>query len=327
MIVRRPSWRAGLAGAVLCAILPLSAPAYAQAPDADPVLVENGTVTIRRSDYEAELARLPPDLRVGFGNNEKRVHDLLRRMLLERTLAAQARAEKLDQVPSYATRLALEIDRLYAQIKVAQIEDAAAAGFEANRAAWEARAKEMYTVDRKNYQTPEMLQASHILVTTRSRSEAEARKTIEEARARVMAGGDFAAIARELSEDGSRASGGRLDWFGRAEMDRTFADAAFALANVGDVSQPVQTQFGWHIIRLEGRRPPRQQSFDEVRDRIMAELRQKYVADQRDSAIAKLRSDPAIRANAEAIGALVIRVDPEAVRRASEVRRGGSTPR
>ena len=326
MIERRPTWRAVLAGALLCAALPLPSPLAAQTSASDPILVENSVAAIRRSDYEAEVNRLPADIRPGFANSERRVNDLLRRMLLERTLAAQARAEKLDQLPLVATRLALEIDRLYAQIKVAQIEEAAGAEFDAKRSAWEPRAKETYTIDRKKYESPEMLQASHILFTTRSRSSDEARKLAADARARVVGGADFNAVAKEVSEDGSKVSGGRLDWFARAEVDRAFADAAFGLRSVGDVSEPVQSQFGWHVIRLDGRKPPAPRAYDDVRESIMAELRQKYVNDQRDAAVGKLRADPTIRANAEAIDALVIRVDPDVARRIRQ-QQGGAAPR
>jgi peptidyl-prolyl cis-trans isomerase C len=325
MTTRHASWRAGLPIAVLAAVLPLAV--LAQSSADDPVLVENSAISIRKSDYEAELERLPPDLRPGFANNERRVNDLLRRMLLERTLAAQARAEKLDQVPRNATRLAAEVDKLYAQLKVAQIEEAAAADFDANRATFEARARELYTVDRKKYQTPEQLQASHILFETKTRSRDEAKKLADEARAKVAAGTDFNRLAREVSEDRSaKANMGRLDWFTRAEMDPAFAEAAFALKNVGDVSAPVLSSFGWHVIRLDGRRPAVQRSYEEVRDAILGELKQKRVNEAREAAIAQLRADPTIRANREAIDALVIRVDPEAARRAMQQTTPGAAP-
>ena len=75
------------------------------------------------------------------------------------------------------------------------------------------------------------------------------------------------------------------------------------------------SSFGWHLIKLEGRRPPQQQTFEEARDGIMAELKTKFVNDQREAFVARLRNDPTIRADRQAIEALVIRVDPEAVRR------------
>jgi len=134
------------------------------------------------------------------------------------------------------------------------------------------------------------------------------------------------ALAREISEDRSaKANGGQLGWFTFGEMDPAFAKAAFALSSTGELSQPVQSSFGWHVIRLEGRRPAVQKSYEEVRDAILAELRQKYVDEQREAAVAKLRADPTIRANREAIDALVTRVDQDAVRRAAQQQAPGAT--
>ena len=291
----------------------------------DPVLVENGTVTIRRSDFQRELERLPPEIRPGFSNSEKRVNDLLRRMLIERTLAAQARTEKLDTRPAFAARFAMEQDRLYTQLKVAEIEAVAAANFDAQRPQWEARAREIYVVDRAKYSTPDQVSASHILFGTRTRTSDEARKLAGEALAKAKAGADINALAREVSDDPSaKSNGGQLGWFAFGEMDPAFAKAAFALSKEGELSQPVQSSFGWHVIRLDGRRPAVQKPYEEVRESIVAELKQKYVNDEREAALAKLRTDPTIRANREAIDALVTRVDQDAVRRVVKERAPGA---
>ena len=316
------------AGVALVTALALFPPgeARSQATTDDPVLVENSTVTIRRSDYQRELERLPPEVRPGFSNSEKRVNDLLRRMLIERTLAVQARAEKLETRPENAARLATELERLYAQLKVAEIEAVAAASFDAKRSQWEARAREIYQIDRAKYSTPEQVSASHILFDTKARTSDEARKLAAEALAKAKAGVDFNVLAREVSDDRSaRSNSGQLGWFAFGEMDPAFAKAAFALTKTGELSQPVQSSFGWHVIRLDGRRPAVQKPYEEVRESILAELKQKYVNDEREAAVAKLRADPAIRANREAIDALVTRVEQEAVRRAVQQQAPGAT--
>jgi peptidyl-prolyl cis-trans isomerase C len=282
----------------------------------DPILVQNALVTIRKSDYELELERLPPDIRPGFANSERRVNDLLRRMLVERTLAAQAREEGLDRLPGNARRLEAEIDRLLTIIKVQKIEADAAAEFEANRSAWETRARELYTIDRAKYATPEQFFASHILFETKTKSREDALKLAREAHAQVVAGADFNELARKVSEDPSaKRNFGKIDWFTAGDMDPAFS-AAVAKLKPGQVSEPVLSSFGWHVIKLEGHRPAAQKTFDDVRNEIIGELRQKFVNDRREAALARVRSDPSIRANREAIEALVVRVDPEAVRRA-----------
>ena len=270
--------------------------------------------------------RLPADIRPGFANNERRVNDLLRRMLIERTLAAQAREEKLDALPENARRIESETNRLQTQLKLEKIEADAAAEFEAKRSAYEARARELYTVDRKKYATPEQFFASHILFDIKSRSKDEALKLARDARAKVVAGADFNKLAREISEDASaKRNFGKLDWFSAAEMDPAFSAGVAALKNIGDVSEPVLSSFGWHVIKLEARRPAVQKTFEEAREQILGELKQKYINEQREAALAKVRSDPTIKANREAIDALVIRVDQEAVRRAMQQTAPGST--
>jgi parvulin-like peptidyl-prolyl isomerase len=220
----------------------------------------------------------------------------------------------------------MELERLYAQLKVAEIEAVAAAEFDAKRSQWEARAREIYLADRAKYRTPEQVSASHILFDTKSRTSDEARRLAAEARAMAAAGADFNALAREVSEDRSaKANGGQLGWFTFGEMDPAFAQAAFALSKNGELSLPVQSSFGWHVIRLDGRRPPVQRPYDEVREAILAELKQKHVDEQREAAVGRIRADPTIRANLQAIDALVIRVDQDAVRRAVQQQVPGAT--
>ncbi len=99
-------------------------------------------------------------------------------------------------------------------------------------------------------QSAPQVRAAHILLPTREAAEA--------ARARVTEGGeDFATVARELSTDESTAAnGGELGWFTREEMVAPFAEAAFAM-EPGAISEPVETEFGWHVIQVEERDPDR----------------------------------------------------------------------
>jgi parvulin-like peptidyl-prolyl isomerase len=122
---------------------------------------------------------------------------------------------------------------------------------------------------------------------------------------------------------GSKQNGGRIGYFARPDVQPAFAAAAFALKNVGDVSEPVLTNFGWHVIRLDGRRAAQLRPFDEVREQILADLKQKYVAEHRDAALAAIGNDPAVKPNTEALEALYIRPPDDA-----ELRRlmSGSTP-
>jgi len=118
--------------------------------------------------------------------------------------------------------------------------------------------------------------ASHILVETQD----EAQAIVEE----LSGGADFAEIAQERSKDpGSGQAGGELGWFGAGMMVQPFEDAVVAL-EPGAVSAPVETQFGWHVIRLNETRPIPIPTLEEVRDELASQLEQQAV----EAAIAEL---------------------------------------
>mgnify|MGYP001466572865 CR=1 len=140
---------------------------------------------------------------------------------------------------------------------------------------------------RKEYETAKAqlgvreYKARHILV----KDEAEAKQII----AQLKKGGSFEKIAAEKSEDaGSKNRGGDLDWNPPARYVKPFADALVKLKKGQLVDAPVQTQFGWHIIRLDDERAARVPPFDEVKNNIQQQLQQqavqKFVAEQRAKA-------------------------------------------
>lgn len=280
--------------------------------DADQVLVENRWARVTRGDYEAELLRLPPDIRGGFALSAKRVTDLLVRMLVTRSLAVQARAGDALKDAEAQRRRTLEIDRVDAGILIAKIEDDAGKTFDARKAQFETRARELYLTTRDRYRIADQVAASHILFDTKGRSKEDAFKLAQDARVKLVAGADFNTLAKQLSDDPSaQQNGGHIDYFDRKQMDPAFSDAAFALKNIGDLSEPVLSSFGYHVIRLDGRRAGRIKSFDEVKEVMLAEERAKFVAAQRDEALAAIRDDPLSTINRNAVDALVIKVDPD----------------
>lgn len=306
------------AGAAFLALVIATSAAFAADVNApDTVLVSNSVTSISRAEYDAELLRLPPNLREGFNNNPRRVTDLLTRMLVAKTFATQAKAAKIDQTPQNKLRIQLDLDRLLSQFMIDDIEAKADAEFEANRARYEVRAREAFLVDKAKYATPEQVNATHILFDTKKHSSDEAKKLAADTRAKIVAGADMNALAREISEDpSSGTNNGSLGWFGLKEMDPAFGEAAFALKKTGDLSEPVQSQFGWHIIRLDGRRPPSTPTFEQAKDTIMAEIKKSFIDAKREDAVNAIRRDPAATLNREAVEALIPKVDVDQAKRA-----------
>lgn len=160
----------------------------------------------------------------------------------------------------------------------------------------EAAAREFYEDNPSFFETPDQVRASHILLLTQGATEderAEARETIETILSELQDGGDFEALAREYSEDGTAERGGDLGFFGRGQMVPEFEQAAFDLS-VGETSGVVETQFGFHIVRVTDRMEAGTQSFDEVRGQIEQFLGQEVQQNAFESYIERLREDAEI---------------------------------
>ncbi|MFT4702671.1 MAG: peptidyl-prolyl cis-trans isomerase SurA [Bradymonadia bacterium] len=142
--------------------------------------------------------------------------------------------------------------------------------------------------------TEQVISTSHILVslplTAGAEEEEAARVRIEEISAALGAGGTFETLASETNPDGSRARGGRLGSFSVDELDQEFVRAALAL-EVGDVSAPVRTQFGYHIIRLDGLERRAIADEGQLRDRVAFELYNERAEREQRLYLQRIRSE------------------------------------
>ena len=275
------------------------------------VLVKNRWMEITRGDYEAELARVPANMRFEFATSPKRVQALLNNLLVSKTLAAQARAHGANPAGSFSSGRA-DSERALASAELRRIEADAAQSFDARKSAFDAKAREVYTLDREKYRVPEEVRLSDIAVSIKERGKEVALARAQEARLKVIGGEDFAAVAREYSDDPTtRDKGGALPFVSAKRLAPDYAKAVFALSRVGEISQPIGAPAAYHVVRLEERRPSRVQSFNEVRDQILQTLRTQYVDEQRDLRIQGIHNDPELQVNQAEVNALVNRVDPK----------------
>jgi peptidyl-prolyl cis-trans isomerase D len=130
-----------------------------------------------------------------------------------------------------------------------------------------------YEDNQQQYSTPEQVRASHILLKTDGKDEAAVQKQAEDLLAKVRAGGDFAKLATEYSEDeASKVKGGDLDYFAKGQMVPEFDKVAFSLAP-GQISDLVKTQFGFHIIKVIDKKPATTKPLAEVRAQIEDQLK------------------------------------------------------
>jgi peptidyl-prolyl cis-trans isomerase C len=300
-----------VARAVALAALVIAADCLGQAVKAeDQVLAENALAKLTLADYEADLLmRVPPEMRAEFAANPTRLTMFLNTLLIDKTLAKQARDAGLDRDLETARQMALAADRVLASAMLSKIERDAAAEFDAREGEFLVKAREEYLVHKEKYQVPEQVSASHILIDAKKRGDVAAVALARQTREKLLAGADFATLAAEVSDDPTaKTNGGKLGWFGANKMDPAFSKAAFALKNIGDLSEPVKSSFGWHIIRLDGRRPAHEVPFEHVQKQIMAELKARYVDDARKARLAAISHDPAMKVNQAAVDALVVKL-------------------
>jgi len=276
------------------------------------VLAKSRWMELTRADYEKALSKLPEDLRFEFSTSPKRVEGLLNNLLVTKTLAAQATAHGTRPSASFVEGGGQDPDRALATAELQRVEADAAKSFAEQKAVYEAKAREIYALERDKYRSPEEVRISDIAVAIKDRGEEAALARAREARQRVVAGGDFAAVAREFSDDPtSRDKGGALPFVTAKALTPEYAKAVFAIQRVGDISEPIKAPSAYHVVRLEERRPPRQQTFEEVRDSIMHDLEVRYVTEQREKRIESIHGDPELRINQAAIDSLVNHIDPK----------------
>jgi peptidyl-prolyl cis-trans isomerase C len=230
--------------------------ALAATARADPkILAKVDGAAITEDDYNDALADIGPGLpeKLEGLEREKYVLDYLIDL---RLVAKQALADKLDSTADFARRLAYYRDKLAMEGLLTNVAKSATTE-EAERKAYDEAAKA---------QPPEPeVHARHILLPTEEEAKA--------ALARIKAGEDFAKVATELSKDPA-GDGGDLGWFTKDRMVPEFADAAFKL-EPGQVSDPVKSQFGWHIIKVEGKRTKTFPPFEQVKDQAARFVAQK----------------------------------------------------
>jgi peptidyl-prolyl cis-trans isomerase C len=245
--------------------LPLAAGgAFAQtsAPPADPskvvarvngAAITEGDLAVAADDPALQLPNVP----------EAQKRDLLTGYLIDLKLGAKAaEAAKIAEGAEFARKLAYNRDKTLLDQYLEQ---------EAKKAVTPEAARKLYDETAKSVTPEQEVRARHILV----ESEDEAKQ----AATRVKGGEDFAKVAGDVSKDpGSKTDGGDLGFFTKDRMVEPFAEAAFKL-EPGQVSEPVKSQFGWHVIKVEDRRSKPVPSFDEMKDQVETYLARKAQQD------------------------------------------------
>ena len=157
--------------------------------------------------------------------------------------------------------------------------------------------KAFYDKNPQLFQQPEQINASHILIKVQADApadqKAEARKKIEDVQQKVKKGEDFATLAKTYSEGPSGPKGGDLGYFRRGQMVKPFEEAAFSL-KPDETSEIVETQFGYHLIKVNDKKPAKKMTYTEVKDRLSENLKKQKQDSEANAYIETLRKDAKI---------------------------------
>ena len=231
----------------------LLAPAWAEDAKAfatiDGAPITEEDLSLAAEDLGDTITRFPENQRQSV---------LLDIVINMRLLAKAARDAGLDDHETYKKRLAYLTERTLRDIYFTE---------ELSKKVTEEELRKNYDDAIKRLEPPEEVKASHILVKTKEEADAVVKE--------LGGGKDFAELAKEKSIDpAGKSSGGDLGYFTKDRMVPEFAEAAFSM-EVGKISDPVQSQFGWHVIKVEDKRkqppPPFEQVKDQVRQMVMRE--------------------------------------------------------
>ena len=261
---------------LLILALLFAAPVLHAATEDEQILLRAGDITVTGQDLQQQLLLLTAAERAQVLAGPDKLKGYLRLIYQDKHMAAAAERLGLDQTPQIQARLITERRRVLA----AALRDHTKTQLPPPDFA--ALAREQYAVRRDEFQLPEQFKAAHILKRVQCDCEREEkRQSAEQLLARLRAGEDFATLAKTESDDTSTAAqGGDLGrWMKREQLVTPFADALVKL-DIGALSDIVQTEFGFHLIKKLDYQPVRQQSFEEVQGRLEQNLRQSYVKDQ-----------------------------------------------
>ena len=266
---------------------------------ADKTLVTNKDVKVTDDDFYAYMERVPVELRaeaMADGERNNKVVDLI---FTNRMLAMEARKSGLAQDPVMVRRAEQAVEAFLAQQYSLVLEK------NAKLPNLESRAYELYLANPRQYTEPERVELQHILVNIDGRTREMARAKASELRAKALSGEDFLKLAEANSDDpGFKRNAGRLGFVSAGDIDHRLAASAFKMKANGEISEPIETQYGYHLIKRTGYQASYKRKFEDVKDLIIEEQAAKLRGEASAKHVDEIRRSPDTAWNAPAIASL-----------------------
>lgn len=267
----------------------------------DTELVVDGKVRVDAADFEGSILRIPEDRRGAFRMSHERVASVIDGVFVTRSVAQKARDAGMDRDPAVQARLKQLQDAFLADLYMKKLDKTA------DDPGLEKRAREFYIADPQLYMTDEEVQVQQILVGTKCRTLDAARERAQLAYTEVRDGKqDILAASARYTDEGDKVGDktGDLGWSSVKKFVPSVREALATLKN-GEISPPVESQFGFHILKLVDRKPPRPKTFDQVKQQILAAERSKVQSKRLEDVVSSVRNSNTVITHRENIGRLV----------------------
>ena len=235
------------------------------------ILAQRGKGTVTQSEFEARANKLPASVRKNVLSDSKRLQGLINTLLINAQLAADARQAGFDTEQIVIDRMELAAE---AELAAAWLEHYVVSQPPGD---YEQLAYENYQLSQDKMLIPAKINVSHILISNNERSEEEAKELVDSLSAQLAENpSKFDQLILEYSEDPSVSSNkGKYESVNKGDMVKPFENAAFALQE-GEISSPVKTSYGYHIIRLDTHIAATKKSFDEVKPWLTEQERKQH---------------------------------------------------
>ena len=297
----------------LALLAALALPSLANAPLApDTPVIVDGSVKVDAGDIEGFIQRIPLERRAEARASSERIATYADAVFVQRSFAAKAREAGLDKDPIVRRRLVQAQDALLADLYLQHVDSAVKVPN------LEPRARELYNGEPARFTSAEQVYVQHILVgpqwRTREMALERAQKVYEEAKAGKE---DFLALAARYSDDpDKKRNGGDLGYNSPTAFVDPVRNQIAAMKVKGEISAPIESAYGFHIVRFVDRKMPELAKFDDVKRGIIAAERDKLHKKAREDALGSIRDSATVVVHRDKVEALAIPID-DALKRAA----------
>lgn len=258
------------------------------AAEDDPVFAKAGDYVFRKSDFNRLLSYSPPYLQEQIKKDPQQKEMLIKRLMHQKIISDMARKEGFDKKTEVKEQLQYIIDDFLVKeyLMQAVIEKVSVT---------ESELKDFYNSNKEKFTTPEQIKASHILIKVNFGATEDDKKKAKEKAKQMLEwlknGEKFETLAEKYSDDQqSKTMGGKLGYIARGQMPKSFDEAAFSM-KPGQISDAVQTDYGYHIIQIEDHKDAVTKTFAEVKDSIKEQMKNELAKSKVEEFIKKVEKD------------------------------------